>query len=134
MKNLRQWLIECEGFRNFPYQDTVGKLTIGVGRNLDDCGLHSDEINLMLDNDIEAAKEKLSIYTWYNSAPPGVKDALVNMCFNMGIMNLLGFKRMISALINHDYESAASHALDSKWAKQVPNRAIDITGVIREGK
>lgn len=50
---LRPQLRIDEGVREFPYTDTVGKLSIGVGRNLDDVGLRPDEIALMLENDID---------------------------------------------------------------------------------
>lgn len=42
ISSLQEQLIRDEGVRKFPYKDTVGKTTIGVGRNLDDVGLSQD--------------------------------------------------------------------------------------------
>lgn len=131
---LRDWIKLHEGVRLKPYLDTVGKLTIGVGRNLDDLGITLSEAELMLDNDILRCITQLSPFPWYANQPQSIKDALVNMCFNMGITRLLGFRKMIAALTVKDYQKAANEALDSKWAAQVHGRAKDIAGVIREGR
>lgn len=58
----------------------------------------------------------------------------MNMCFNLGISRLKGFKRMIVALEKKNYTVAAMEALDSKWSTQVGQRAKDIALMIREGK
>ena len=130
---LENWIKFHEGYRSFPYTDTVGKLTIGYGRNLSDKGISFDEAMVLLRNDISSCTKELSTFMWYNEQPPHVKDALVNMCFNLGLTNLLKFKRMIKALEKKDYTTAAKEALDSKWATQVPNRAKDIALVMRQG-
>lgn len=134
MLSLRDWIIHHEGLRQKPYQDSVDKITIGVGRNLSDNGISIEEAYYLLDNDIKRCKRELESYTWYTRAPRGVQEALINMCFNLGISRLLGFQRMISALESHNYHQASFEALDSKWAKQVGQRAKDISAVIREGK
>jgi len=131
--SLKDWLILHEGVRHTPYLCTSGKTSIGIGRNLDDNGLTLEEIHYLLDNDIKRCKRELEIYPWYILSPPGVRDALVNMCFNMGIKRLLGFKNMITALLARNYRKAAMEALDSKWAKQVGKRAHDVADVIRKG-
>lgn len=128
---LRRWLIEHEGVRAFPYRDTVGKLTIGVGRNLDDNGLSDDEIHCLLENDIDTAMNELEKQDWYNLQPESVQLALINMCFNLGITRLLGFKKMIAALRDKNYLIAAEEALDSKWASQVKGRAVEVANMIR---
>ena len=48
----QQWIKICEGTQLEPYLDTVGKLTIGIGRNLSDCGIRLDEAELMFQNDL----------------------------------------------------------------------------------
>lgn len=134
MEGLKDWIKKCEGFRAFPYLDTVGKVTIGYGRNIDDLGISEIEAEFMLDNDIARCQKDLSQYSWYLIQPDNIKMALMNMCFNMGINRLLGFKKMIAALINKDYTNAAIEALDSKWANQVGQRAKDVATMIRETK
>lgn len=133
MDALTKQLIIDEGMRLKPYRDTVGKLTIGVGRNLDDNGISEDEALVMLKNDIDQAFDELSQFDWFNSLKPVKQDALVNMCFNLGLPRLLSFKRMIAALEAGDYQTAADEALDSKWAVQVGERANRIAEVIRNG-
>lgn len=122
-----------EGLRLKPYLDTVNKLTIGYGRNIDDLGISIEEAEFLLQNDLKRCREQLAPYPWYVNQPKNVQDALLNMCFNIGINRLLGFKRMITALIVKDYTKAAIEALDSKWATQVGQRAKDIALMIRQG-
>lgn len=132
--DLLSWIKSHEGFRAHPYQDTEGFTTIGYGRNLSQLGISHEEAEMLLDNDILRCKQELSPFLWYYGQPPNVRDALVNMCFNLGITKLLGFKRMIAALENKDYTKASIEALDSRWAQQVHQRAVDVATMIREGK
>jgi lysozyme len=117
-----------------PYIDTVGKLTIGYGRNLDDNGISQEEADILFNNDFDNCQRELSQYAWYTSQPEGVQAALMNMCFNLGLPRLKLFKRMIAALYVKNYTLAAQEALDSKWAAQVGERAKDVAVMLREGK
>ena len=130
---LVDWIKQHEGLRLKPYYCPAGKLTIGWGKNIEDNGITIEEADYLLNNDIKRCVEQLSHYEWYTKQPQKIRDALINMCFNMGINRLLGFKKMIDALSRRDYTQAAIEALDSKWAQQVPNRAKDVAVMIREG-
>ena len=132
--DLKEWLKQCEGYSNEVYTDSVGKQTIGYGRNLSDNGISQDEAELMLDNDIKDCIQDLSQYIWYLDQPEQVQIALINMCFNLGLPRLLKFRKMIYYLCEKDYLHASIEALDSKWAKQVHGRAKDIAVMIREAK
>ena len=59
--------------------------------------------------------------------------ALVNMTFNIGITRLVKFRKMWEAIGDDDWEKASLEALDSKWAEQVGNRAVEIAAMLREG-
>lgn len=133
LSKLESQLIRDEGLRLKPYRDTVGKLTIGIGRNLDDVGISECEAKVMLRNDIAKAKQEMQNFAWFNALNPARKRAILNMHFNLGLGRLLGFKRMISALNRGDCMQAAHEALDSKWAHQVGKRAIRIAEAIRNG-
>lgn len=133
-KTIEEWLIQHEDLENFPYRCSTGKLTIGVGRNLEDTGISDEESLYLLRNDIKRCKSELVKYSWYVRQPEQVKIALINMCFNLGIQRLLKFKKTIKALEEKNYPLAAKHALNSKWAKQVGQRAIDVTELIRNAK
>ncbi|MEH6405330.1 MAG: hypothetical protein V7750_18300 [Sneathiella sp.] len=129
---LTEDLIKNEGLRLMPYQDTVGKLTIGVGRNLDDGGISKEEALYLLSNDIGNVLSELSekVDCW-SSLPDTKKIALADMCFNLGWPRLSKFKRMMAALEGGDFDLAATEALDSKWAKQVGQRSERIATLLR---
>jgi len=129
---LKRWIKSYEDFSNKPYICTAGKLTIGFGRNIQDNGISDIEAEFMFNNDMKRTEQDLMTCRWYINAPSPVKDALFNMCFNLGLTRLLGFKKMIKAIIEKDYTNAAIEALDSKWATQVGERAKDIAIMIRE--
>lgn len=132
---LRELLIAHEGLRLKPYQDTVGKLTIGVGRNLDDKGISMHEAMLMLDHDIEAVEDDLDRrLPWWRGLTEARQLVLADMCFNLGIDRLLGFKNTLAAIHAGDYEAAAAGMLASKWATQVGKRAHRLAKMMREGK
>lgn len=123
-----------EGLKLKPYKDTEGILTIGVGRNLEDVGINHGEAMLMLSNDVEAAEGELKRrFPIVNSLDETRYLVLVNMCFNMGPSRLAGFKNMWLAIEAQDWPKAALEMLDSKWARQVGNRAIELATQMREG-
>jgi lysozyme len=120
-------LTKHEGVRLTPYRDTVGKLTIGIGRNLDDVGISRAEADYLLANDVRTAQATLTTaFPWFVSLTPVRQDVLVNMCFNMGIGRLKGFKKMLVAMEQGDTLTACHEMLDSKWAHQVGQRANDL--------
>jgi len=134
MPKLTEQLIRHEGLRLKPYKDTVGKLTIGIGRNLDDVGITRDEALMLLENDIKIARDELlSNFPSFNSLQDARLDCLINMVFNMGISRFKGFKLMIAALGTHEYNEAAVQMLDSKWARQVGKRATELSVQMRLG-
>ena len=129
---LRLHLRRDEGIRLKPYKDSVGKLTIGVGRNLEDRGISNEEADLMLENDINDHIKALNkSRPWIQQKPVAVRLGLYNMAFNLGVPRLLGFVKMLELIDHDDYEGAAKEALDSKWAKQVGPRAERIAELFR---
>ncbi len=133
-EQLAKELIRDEGLRLDPYKDTVGKLTIGVGRNLDDRGISKNEAFFLLDTDVEEVIRDLDReLPWWKDLSNNGQRALANMCFNLGITKLLGFKRMLLYLNRKRYALAAEEALNSKWARQVGSRANRIADLIRHG-
>ncbi|HYF56553.1 MAG TPA: glycoside hydrolase family protein [Salinarimonas sp.] len=134
MANLTQQLIRHEGLRLKPYRDTEGKLTVGVGRNLDDRGISESEALYLLANDIAIAEKDLDRNApWWRQLSGPRRQALLNMVFNLGWPRLSGFRSMLAALQTGDYEVAAKEMLDSKWAAQVGNRAKELAGMVRSG-
>lgn len=137
-EKLKDMLIEHEGKRRSLYFCTADKPTIGVGRNVSEGGipLSDDEIDLMLTNDIKRVEQELTnSFGWYEGLDLVRKDALCDLCFNIGLPSLRKFKMALGSMESKDYKEAALHFLDSKWAKDVgPLRSIDITDMIRTGQ
>lgn len=132
---LIQQLKKHEGFRQHPYRDSVGKLTIGYGRNLDDKGIERHEAEYLLMNDIAHAEKLLRRYLpWYEELDEVRQHALINMAFNLGVYGLLKFNKMLAAMKAKDYDTAGFEAMDSKWAKQVGPRAAELSLQIKTGK
>lgn len=126
----KDWIKNQEALRLKPYTDSMKKLSIGWGRNLDDNGISEDEANYLFDNDYARCAKELFNFSWYRNQPDNVQAALINMNFNLGLTKLLLFKKMISALEVNDYILASSEALNSLWAKQIGERAHDIASVM----
>jgi lysozyme len=136
VNRLHRLLIRHEGFVSKPYEDTTGNITIGVGRNLDSVGLSRDEVLYLLNNDIERCDRELRHnFKWYLTLCRVRQDAIINLCFNLGITKLLTFKKALAAMEQEDFELAAEEFLDSKWAKQVgPTRSEDIAYMVSSGR
>ena len=121
---LLEQLIDHEGLRLKPYTDTVGKLTIGVGRNLDDVGITSDEAMILLKNDVQRTIDSLDRrLDWWRNLNASRQRALISMAFNLGIGGLLKFKMALSAMQKGRWLEAQEEMLNSKWATQVGRRA-----------
>jgi lysozyme len=113
-------LKEDEGYRQFPYHDTEGVLTIGIGRNLRDKGISEEEAEYLLGNDIAEAETgcEREFAFWY-ALPVEAQLVLICLAFNMGLNGLLTFEKMITHLSRAEYQSAADELENSRWAHQV---------------
>lgn len=123
-----------EGFRSKVYQDTVGKWTIGYGRNVEDVGLSEGEADILLENDIAAAvKGAQAIFVNFDRLSFPRQEVLVEMVFNLGAAGLSKFHLMIGAVEVEQFDRAADEMLDSKWATQVGMRAKELADIMRNG-
>lgn len=143
-----------EGFREKPYKDTVGKWTIGFGRNLEDNPLSIDEVillfqrtafkdtkaaedwfEMLLRHDLEShSKELKKSLAMFPMCDQDEKTVLIDMAFNMGVPNLLTFRNMLHAIDNEDKVTAAVELLDSKYAETVKTRAVANAKIIARGR
>ena len=122
--NISDQLVRDEGLRFHPYTDSVGKVTIGIGRNLTDVGISLAEAKLMLANDIANSQRQLNMaFPWTAALSPARYGVLLNMVFNMGIHSLGEFRNFLGAAEQGLYADAAREMLESEWAKQVGPRA-----------
>jgi len=129
-----EMLIRHEGLRLQPYRCSEGKLTIGVGHNLDDNGISEDIAMTMLEEDVEACMDALHTFEWFHRLNTVRKNAMIDMMFNLGLPRFSGFRRMIMAMEAGDYVEAASEARDSLWYKQVGSRAEEVCKMIKDGR
>lgn len=131
---LRSQLVIDEGLRLKPYRCTAGKLTIGIGRNLEDRGITKDEAFALLEGDIDEVEAELDRrMPWWRDLSDRRQQVLANMCFNLGMNRLSAFIRMIVALRAQQWDKAADEMLDSLWANQVGARAQRLARMMREG-
>lgn len=137
MTRLKRLLKKHEGNRHFAYRCSAGKLTIGVGRCIDEnggIGLSEEEIDYLLDADIVRCLRELSTFEWFSDLDEVRQDAMVSICLNLGLTRLRGFKKALQAMKYNLYEEAATEFLDSKWHSQVGFRAKELAEMIRTGE
>lgn len=138
MSELVEMLKRHEGVETHAYTDSVGKVTIGVGRNIDPeggLGLTEEEIDFLLEKDIErVVSELIHALPWLYGESDVRWDAMINICFNLGLPRFLKFKKALAAMEAMDYNLAAIEFLDSRWAVQVGQRAIELSTMIETGE
>jgi lysozyme len=139
---------DATGKRLQPGEKAKGHPTIGIGRNLNARpltegeqellrqnrpdlgerdlyrdGLSDEETYYLLNNDrIETERELDKRLPWWRDLSDTRQRAVLNMAFNLGTEDLLGFRKMLGALEAGDFQKASAEALDSKWAGQVGQR------------
>lgn len=134
INTLRLQIERDEGLRLKPYLDSVGKCTIGYGRNLDDRGISAAEARLMLDADLaETILAVSQALPWVATLDEPRRAVLINMAYNLGIAGLLGFRRALAAMQRGDWPEAAKEMLTSTWAEQVGPRAHRLAKQMAEG-
>jgi len=135
IKELEDQLIDHEGLELKPYRCTAEKLTIGVGRNIEDRGISEDEARYLLKNDIKIVEnELLAQKPEVAGLDPVRQRVLVDMGFNLGIPTLMKFQNMWAAIEAEDFRLAAEEAMDSRWAKQVGRRAERLCQAMATGE
>ena len=131
--DLYDWIKNHEGLRLKPYRDIIGKLTIGIGRNLEDVGITEDEAFLMLVNDINRCESELiEIFgkDEFLLYPEPVRVVLYDMIFNLGKPKFLKFKKMIQAIKDKDWYVMIREMRDSKWCRQLSKRCDNNSNLI----
>lgn len=141
-KQMVNQLIVDEAYKEFPYDDATGervyapqgKITIGIGINLDD-GLSLDESTYLCKWRLRGLQvQLLTKLPFYNSLDIVRKMVLLNMAYNMGIPRLFGFKNMLAAIAVYNWDGATKELLDSKAARQLPNRYKKLASMMQTGK
>ncbi len=144
---LKHILIEDEGLELMPYLDCCGKywrlcvckakgkLTIGVGRNLDDLGISENEALGLELNDIKRCSIEVErAFPWFSKLNPARRVVIMCMAFNLGVPKLKQFQKMIKQIESGDFRSASIEMLNSNWASQVKARATRLSLIMEKGK
>ena len=127
---LKHLIVGHESYERFPYVDSVGKITIGIGYNLSDRGLPDSWIMNQYEEDVNYFYGQLmNDFVWFSGLSDNRKCVLVDMCF-MGYKKFLSFKKMLGALAEGDYRTAGFEMMSSKWARQVHNRALHLSQIM----
>jgi lysozyme len=137
VSNLIEMLKRHEGVRPKVYVCSAGYETIAVGRNISESGLglSDDEIDYLLTNDIDRVVSELdSTFSWFKRLNPARKDAMISICFNLGLTRLLKFKNALSFMESEDYIMAGMEFDNSLWSKQVGQRAEELCQMIESGE
>lgn len=137
-QNLIKQLRSEEGEVLHAYTDTLGLLTIGVGRLIDKRkggGITAEESAYLLQNDIDKINKALDLrLPWWRSLTEPRQAVLQGMAFQMGIDGLLGFKNTLAMVQRGDFLGASKGMLASLWAKQTPGRAKRMSDQMKTGE
>ena len=132
MKDLLKRIKHHEGFRKSVYQCTEGYDTIGYGFAIKDLEMDEDIAEEILMRKVEKLIKRVrSKFDWLDSVPREVQGVLVEMSYQMGLSNVSKFKKALHAMQMFQWKLAATELLDSRWAKQTPNRAKELSDIIR---
>ncbi len=126
-----------------PYDDATGKplrrgdtiggnITLGYGCNISDRGISKTTAEQMLEERINVAIDDtkfifFNFWTWTENRQVAILDVM----FAIGRPSFLGFKKMIQAIKNDDWEEASRQLLDSEWAGDVGQRAKELAELLK---
>ena len=131
MKNLIENIKESEGFVEYVYNDSLGIPTIGYGFAIKDLILDEDIAEQILLRKVKKLIDRVDKkFDWFVTADDSVKEVVVEMCYQLGLAGFSKFKMTISYLEKENYIEASKEMLDSKWAKQTPNRAKKLSKIV----
>ena len=123
---------EHEGFRDRVYKCSEGFDTIGYGFAIKDLVLDEDIAEMILERKLKKLTNAIrSKIDWFDDSPKKVQDVITNMCYQIGLSGFLKFKKTIYYLETEQYQEASEEMLDSLWARQTPNRAKELSKIIR---
>ncbi len=132
MKDLLNRIKHHEGYRSRVYKCTEGYDTIGYGFAIKDLEMDEDIAEEILLRKVEKLIKRVrSKFDWLDSVPREVQGVLVEMSYQMGLSGVSKFKKALHAMQMFQWKLAATELLDSRWAKQTPNRAKELSDIIR---
>ena len=132
MSYLLDQIKEHEGFRDKVYKCTQGYDTIGYGFAIKDLVLDEDIAEQILIKKLYDLQCKIQDkFKWFDDLPQEAQDVITNMCYQLGVTGFSKFKKTIKLFKAHKFKAASIEMLDSKWALQTPNRAEELSLILR---
>ena len=143
IEQLREELKEDEGCKYEIYLDHLGLPTHGIGHLITEWDeeyekkvgteVSEERVNECFAKDVETVLEDCKVlYSNFDELPEEVQLILANMMFNMGRTRLSKFSKLKLAVDDEDWMEASIQMEDSRWYKQVPNRAERLCKRMRE--
>ena len=140
IERLKKQVIANEGVRKTAYKDTLNNWTIGVGHLIKlpdeeyllDKELTDLEVDQIFITDLNQAIDDARKFIDADSIPDEAFEVVVDMAFNLGLPKLSKFKNFQQALKDKDFVKASEEMLDSRWAKQLPNRSKRLAEIMRD--
>ena len=134
IEKLREEIKYDEGSVNKIYLDHLGLATFGIGHLVTEWDeeygwevgtpVSEDRCNEVFDSDIQVVLSDCEhLYPDFDELPEDVQRIIANMMFNMGRPRLSKFKGMKAGVDARDWQKAANEMVDSRWYRQVTNRA-----------
>ena len=131
---LREQLAIDEGVKYEIYKDHLGYPTCGIGHLILESDpehgqpvgtpVSEERVNELFDKDCQVVLDECKVlYEDFDTLPEEVKQIIANMMFNMGRPRLSRFHKMKRAVENREWKEASNEMKDSKWYRQVTNRA-----------
>ena len=110
----------------------TGVDTIGIGFAIKDLNLSEEVCEMILTEKLEALEERFEKkFDWFHTSPVEVRNVMLNMAYQLGFAGFCKFKKTIAYLEEAEWEKASEEMLDSRWAKQTPNRAKELSEIIK---
>jgi len=132
MKDIIEQLKIHEGYKPKVYKCTAGVDTIGVGFAIKDLYLSEEVCELILTEKLEVLEKSFeNTFDWFKTSPIEVRNVMLNMAYQLGFRGFCKFKKTIAYLQEAEWEKASEEMLDSKWAVQTPNRAKELSEIIK---
>ena len=122
-----------EGYVGVVYKDSLGSDTIGYGFAIKDLELDADICDIILERKLKNLQDRVkNKFSWYKYMPPAIQDVVMEMCYQLGVTGVSKFRKTVAYLQNKEFKNASIEMLDSRWAKQTPNRAKELSNRVKE--
>ena len=122
-----------EGYVGIVYKDSLGIDTIGYGFAIKDLELDEDICEEILKRKLDQLESSIKLkFGWFPFMPDEIKDVVMEMCYQLGVTGFSKFVKTITYLKDKDFKNASIEMLDSKWAKQTPNRAKELSNRVKK--